>query len=122
MEIDRLGMNQIKKRPVPNSKLAEYLLGSWTTAVIVLDERLHLQKLNSSAEDLLHISASSALFSPLSDLLLRSEELTASLRDAITDNQPFTARNVALQQNTKQGNTTSATMVKKVHQNNQQDL
>lgn len=97
MEIDRLGMNQIKKRPVPNSKLAEHLLGSLTTAVIVLDERLHLQKLNSSAENLLHISASSALFSPLSDLLLRSEELVASLQDAIADSQPFTARNVALQ-------------------------
>lgn len=89
-------MNQAKKRPLQNPKLAEHLLSSLTTAVIVLDENLYLQKLNTSAEDLLHVSASSVLNSSITELLLRSEDLVASLNEAITNSQPFTARDVVL--------------------------
>ena len=53
-------MNQIKKRPANNHKLAEHLLGSLTTAVVVLDEKFTV-KLNSAAEDLLHVSANAVL-------------------------------------------------------------
>ena len=90
-------MNQVKKHPLQGQKIAEYLLGSMTTAIIVLDERLRLKKLNSAAEDLLHVSASTVIENSLSDLLLRSEDLVASLEQALLENQPFTARDVALQ-------------------------
>ena len=87
-------MNQIRKRPANNHKLAEHLLSSLTTAVIVLDERFTVKKLNSAAEDLLHVSANAVLGTLLTDLLLRNEDLIASLRQAVNDAQPFTARNV----------------------------
>ena len=90
-------MNQIRKRPANNHKLAEHLLGSLTTAVIVLDERFTVKKLNSAAEGLLHVSANAVLGTLLTDLLLRNDELIASLHQAVTEAQPFTARNVKLQ-------------------------
>jgi two-component system nitrogen regulation sensor histidine kinase GlnL len=90
-------MNQVRKRPANTQKLAEHLLGSLMTAVIVLDERFTIKKLNSAAEDLLHVSANAVLGSLLTDLLLGNDELVTSLRQAVTDDQPFTARNVALQ-------------------------
>ncbi|MBP74715.1 MAG: hypothetical protein CMQ18_09090, partial [Gammaproteobacteria bacterium] len=90
-------MNQIRKRPATNHKLAEHLLGSLMTAVIVLDERFTVKKLNSAAEDLLHVSANLVLGNLLTDLLLGNDELVTALRQAVTDHQPFTARNVALQ-------------------------
>ncbi len=78
-------------------KLASTLLDSLTTAVVVLDSNLRLTMLNSAAEDLLHVSASTVLNCPLTDLILRAEDLIASLQNAIAQTQPFTARNVALQ-------------------------
>lgn len=90
-------MNQIRKRPATNHKLAEHLLGSLMTAVIVLDERFTVKKINSAAEDLLHVSANLVLGNLLTDLLLGNDELVTALRQAVTDHQPFTARNVALQ-------------------------
>ena len=90
-------MNQVRKRPANTQKLAEHLLGSLMTAVILLDERFTIKKLNSAAEDLLHVSANAVLGSLLTDLLLGNDELVTSLRQAVTDDQPFTARNVALQ-------------------------
>ena len=65
-------MNQVIKSPRQNHKLAEHLLSSLTTAVIVLDKNLRVTRLNSAAEDLLHVSASSVIASPLTNLLLRA--------------------------------------------------
>ena len=90
-------MNQVKKSPRQNHKLAEHLLSSLTTAVIVLDKNLRLTRLNSAAESLLHVSASSVIASPLTGLLIRAEDLVESLHQAIDNTQSFTARNVALQ-------------------------
>ena len=90
-------MNQAKRNPRQNHKLAEHLLSSLTTAVIVLDKNLRLTRLNSAAEDLLHVSAGSVIASPLTNLLLRAEDLEESLHQAIENTQPFTARNVKLQ-------------------------
>ena len=67
-------MNQAKRSPRQNHKLAEHLLSSLTTAVIVLDKNLRLTRLNSAAEDLLHVSAGSVIASPLTNLLLRAED------------------------------------------------
>ena len=90
-------MNQVRKHPLQGQKIAQHLLGSMTTAIIVLDEKLLVKKLNIAAENLLHLSASSVLDSSLNALLLRSEELVASLDQALQESQPFTARNVALE-------------------------
>jgi two-component system nitrogen regulation sensor histidine kinase GlnL len=90
-------MNQVRKSPRQNHKLAEHLLSSLTTAVIVLDKNLRVTRLNSAAEDLLHVSAGSVIASPLTNLLLRAEDLVKSLHQAIENTQPFTARNVQLQ-------------------------
>ena len=90
-------MNQVKKSSRQNHKIAEHLLGSLTTAVIVLDKNLRVTRLNSAAEDLLHVSAGSVIASPLTNLLLRAENLVKSLHQAIENTQPFTARNVELQ-------------------------
>ena len=72
-------MNQVRKSPRQNHKLAEHLLSSLTTAVIVLDKNLRVTRLNSAAEDLLHVSAGSVIASPLTNLLLRAEDLVKSL-------------------------------------------
>ena len=85
-------MNQVKKSPRQNHKLAEHLLSSLTTAVIVLDKNLRVTRLNSAAEDLLHVSAGSVIASPLTNLLLRAENLVKSLHQAIENTQPFTAK------------------------------
>lgn len=86
-----------RKQPKHQRKLSENLLDSLTTAVMVLDEDLRLVMLNSAAEGLLHVSASSVLGNPLTNLVLKAEDLVASLQQAINETQPFTARNVCLQ-------------------------
>jgi len=86
-----------RKQPKHAKKLIENLLDSLATAVVVLDDELRLAMVNSAAEGLLHVSASSVVGSPLTDLVLKAEDLVASLQHAMDETQPFTARNVGLQ-------------------------
>ena len=86
-----------KKQTKHPKKLIENLFDSLATAVVVLDAELRLVMLNSAAEGLLHVSASSVLGSSLTDLVLKAEDLVVSLRQAMNETQPFTARNVGLQ-------------------------
>lgn len=90
-------MTMPKRQPKHRQRLTEHLFDSLTTAVVVLDQDLRLASLNSAAEDLLHVSAASVIGSPLTALVLKAEQLVASLEQAITETQPFTARNVGLQ-------------------------
>ena len=63
-------MNQVKKSSRQNRKIAEHLLSSLTTAVIVLDKNLRVTRLNSAAEDLLHVSAGSVTASTDTQLIV----------------------------------------------------
>lgn len=90
-------MTMPKRQPKHRQRLTEHLFDSLTTAVVVLDQDLRLASLNSAAEDLLHVSAASVIGSPLTALVIKAEQLVASLEQAITEIQPFTARNVGLQ-------------------------
>lgn len=90
-------MTSPRRQSKNQKKLIENLFDSLATAVVVLDEELKLVMLNSAAEGLLHVSASSVIGSPLTNLVLKAENLVTSLHQAIRETQPFTARNVGIQ-------------------------
>ena len=64
---------------------ADYHLDLLATGVILLDANLHIRELNLSAENLLEVSASRALGSPLEELLDESNEWYALLHQALTE-------------------------------------
>ena len=72
------------------------ILDNLTTAVVVLDERLHIQFMNSAAENLLHTSAPHAAGRPLQDIIMRSEKILERLNYALENTQSFTERDISL--------------------------
>ena len=61
---------------------ADYHLDLLATGVILLDANLHIRELNLSAENLLEVSASRALGSPLEDSLFEQQDSdTAAVLD-----------------------------------------
>ncbi len=72
------------------------ILDNLVTAVVVLDERLHIEKMNSAAESLLHTSAPHAEGRPLKDIILRSEHILPRLEHARDNAQSFTERDITL--------------------------
>ena len=53
----------------------QHLFDSLVTAVVVLTKDFYVEKMNSAAESLLHISALNARGKPLSDIILHSEKI-----------------------------------------------
>jgi two-component system, NtrC family, nitrogen regulation sensor histidine kinase GlnL len=85
----------VKKRKVSTDSHKQ-ILDHLVTAVVVLDGSLHIESMNSAAENLLHTSASHAEGRPLKDLILRSEHILPRLEKALQELQSFTERDVAL--------------------------
>ena len=81
---------------------ADYHLDLLATGVILLDANLHIRELNLSAENLLEVSASRALGSPLEELLDESNEWYALLHQALTEYYPMVRRAIPLTTRTGQ--------------------
>ena len=62
------------------------------TAIVVLDHDLHVEYMNSAAENLLQVSATQASGKPLMELALINDRILESLRTAQQTGQPFTER------------------------------
>jgi len=74
----------------------QHLFDSLVTAVVVLTPDFYVEKMNSAAESLLHISALNARGKPLSDIILHSEKIYPRLEDARDNAQSFTERDFDL--------------------------
>ena len=72
------------------------ILDNMVTAVVVLDESLCIENINSAAESLLHTSAPQATNQPLKELIMRADEILPALKHALEAGQPYTERDVAL--------------------------
>jgi two-component system nitrogen regulation sensor histidine kinase GlnL len=68
------------------------VLDGLTTAVIALDDRLHIHYINASAEAMLGISASQILGKPVSHCFSETDGTPSSLREALRENSHFTKR------------------------------
>ena len=89
---------------------ADYHLDLLATGVILLDANLHIRELNLSAENLLEVSASRALGSPLEELLDGSNEWYPLLYQALADNYPMVRRAIPLTTRTGQERTVDLTL------------
>ncbi|MFT5211937.1 MAG: two-component system nitrogen regulation sensor histidine kinase GlnL [Flavobacterium sp.] len=76
--------------------VSEVLLNNLNIAVICLDAKLAIILINQSAEMLLEVSGKRAKDHHIKDLLLNSDELCASLQEALSNGQPYTRRKVKL--------------------------
>ncbi len=72
------------------------ILDNMVTAVVVLDESLCVENINSAAESLLHTSAPQVTDHSLKDLIMRADDIMPALERALYDGQPYTERDVAL--------------------------
>jgi two-component system nitrogen regulation sensor histidine kinase GlnL len=89
---------------------ADYHLDLLATGVLLLDANLHIQALNLSAENLMEVSASRAIGSPLEALLDESNEWSPLLNQALTDNYPMVRRAIPLTTRTGQERTVDITL------------
>lgn len=76
--------------------LEKQVLDNLITAVVVLDEGLCIQSMNSAAEHLLHTSALHAQGLRLQDLILRADQILPPLQKALDLAQPFITRDLLL--------------------------
>ena len=88
----------------------EYYLEFLAPGVVLLDADLHIQALNLSAENLLEVSASRALGSPLEELLDQSNEWYPLLHQAIAENYPMVRRAIPLTTRTGHERTVDITL------------
>ena len=88
----------------------DYHLDLLATGVILLDANLHIQALNLSAENLMEVSASRAMGSPLEALLDESNEWYPLLHQALNDNYPMVRRAIPLTTRTGQERTVDITL------------
>lgn len=72
------------------------ILDNMLTAVLVIDENLRIETVNSAAESLLHTSASHATGQPLHELIMRADEIIPALQNALAQGQSYTERDVTL--------------------------
>ena len=68
------------------------VVDNMTTAVVVLDDALQVEYLNSAAEDLLKVSISHAVRQPIRELILLEDRILNALEEALAEHQPFTER------------------------------
>lgn len=76
---------------------ADIVLDNMTTAIISLDGGLKIRAINTSAEQLLGISASKAVGRRLAQMVSIPDSLFARLREAVEQGQPVNDRHVTLQ-------------------------
>jgi two-component system nitrogen regulation sensor histidine kinase GlnL len=72
------------------------ILDNMMTAVLVIDESLRIENVNSAAESLLHTSAAHAIGLPLHQLIMRADEIIPALQNALEEGQPYTEREATL--------------------------
>lgn len=86
-----------------NDTLHRLLLDNLTTAILLLDARLHLQYMNPAAEMLLAASGQRFQGQMVSELFSESAEALDALQHSVRTAQPFTKREAVLStQNTQQ--------------------
>lgn len=79
-----------------NNRVAENVLDNLNTAVVLLDQELHVLCINSSAEMLLGLSSYKVSGKPIS-LLFNDEDIIIAIREAAQSNHPFTQREKSIQ-------------------------
>jgi len=79
-------------------ELADNVLDNLNTAVVLLDEQLHVLCLNPSAEMLLGVSSKKITSKPIEQLIIDAELVTA-IKDTLASNHPFTQRERVVQLN-----------------------
>ena len=77
--------------------VAAILLDNMTTAVVALDSGLKVTSLNTSAEQILGISACKAIGRRLAQIVLIPDSLFARLREAVELGQPVNDRHVTIE-------------------------
>ncbi len=95
---------------LPPDLSIDYHLDLLATGVVLLDAGLHIRALNLSAENLLEVSASRALGSPLEELLDESNEWYPLLNQALAENYPMVRRAIPLTTRTGQERTVDITL------------
>ena len=95
---------------LPPDLSIDYHLDLLATGVVLLDADLHIRALNLSAENLLEVSASRALGSPLEELLDESNEWYPLLNQALAENYPMVRRAIPLTTRTGQERTVDITL------------
>jgi two-component system, NtrC family, nitrogen regulation sensor histidine kinase GlnL len=76
--------------------LDQQLLNHQTTAILLLDEKLQVQALNSAAEAIFSVSRSRVTGQAIQELINDFEPATSELFDALQSNQPYTKREALL--------------------------
>jgi len=82
-----------------SSNLYQQLLSHQTTAVLLLDEQLQVQMLNSAAEAMLSVSGNRVIGQPLQELIEDFGQGINELREALQRNQPYTKREALFKPN-----------------------
>ena len=72
------------------------ILDHMATAVVVLDEALCIESMNSAAESLLHSSSMHAQGQPLHELILRADKIIPAMQSALDEGQPYTQRDATV--------------------------
>ena len=68
------------------------LMDHMSTALLILDDQLRLMQMNNAAEHLLEISGRRSKGQLMSDLIREGDEIIQVLQEALSLNQPYTAR------------------------------
>lgn len=92
-----LQSTDVTKNIAPSAVEELSLLDSLTTAVLAIDDGMRIQYLNSSAEQLLRVSARRAIDQRLTRILTIPDALFTRIRDALESGQPFTDRQVSVE-------------------------
>lgn len=72
------------------------ILDNLVTAVVVLDESLRIENINSAAESMLHTSSVHAHGQPLYELILSADKIIPSLKAALAEGRSYTERDATL--------------------------
>ncbi len=84
------------------NEIQRSLLDNLSTAVLLLDASLNIEYLNPAGENLLHISSTRALGTPLSKIIFVDSALMDHLNNAISEQQPFVEHEISIAVNIDQ--------------------
>ncbi len=76
--------------------LYQHLIDNQTTAIVLLDNHLHISYMNNAAETLLQTSASRTLNQPANDLFIDLDTGVEELENTLQSDQPYTRREAQL--------------------------
>ena len=83
--------------PVPTTATEINLLDSLACSVIAIDDAMRIRYVNSSAEQLLGVSARKVMNLRLTRALTIPDSLFARIRETLDSGQPFTERQVSVE-------------------------